>query len=634
MPSYYELIKQSKLAGGSGGGPQPILVPKLAIENGTYFPVDDEADGYSSVTVNVPDVNDVAFVPPQKFKSDGSALADYKIYGSNGVKTENKTAVLPLTFTAKAGNAIDWTIEGNDELGENMVPLVTEANGWRTGYRDKVHGHYGSGQYIGEFLSQSVSVDNNTTVTIKAGGMNPEYASYESGTVYFFDDSNTYIGYADFNNYSGSAISVPLSATTLDFAIRTGYTGFPAVESSDFWVMLVKGSTAPDHYIPYQKGVGERTANLFDKTAAGATANVYPSGSAVYAGSATTSVVLPCLPNTTYTICKQLGERFTAYWTKSYPLAQTACYGSISNNLATSITITTGEDAQYVCAFVHQEGTDTASLADMLASIMIIKGSTASETFIPYGYKVPLTVSQQGQPDKTVDIYIGDSPLTEGETVSKTSTGVDIELFDGENVISTTLYNKPETAITYTISTGVGEEVSGSYRIPVTINSTTTNVPIGDTPLIEDEYVSYAEQKIYKYVDSVLTPVDPPSALPQISTANGENKLSIETEIQPDLVDVALLTPIELIPVALGTKTISVNDTYDASDDSLDGYSSVVVNVPSPPAPVLISKSIAENGTYTAASDEADGYSEVTVNIRSYSEVLDQGLQATLQEEE
>jgi hypothetical protein len=65
------------------------------------------------------------------------------------------------------------------------------------------------------------------------------------------------------------------------------------------------------------------------------------------------------------------------------------------------------------------------------------------------GYYVPLTISQQGQPDKTYDIYIGDTPLTEGETVSKTSTGQDIELFEGENTVSTTLYNKPTMEIKY-----------------------------------------------------------------------------------------------------------------------------------------------------------------------------------------
>ena len=90
---------------------------------------------------------------------------------------------------------------------------------------------------------------------------------------------------------------------------------------------------------------------------------------------------------------------------------------------------------------------------------MIVKGSTPPDHYIPHqqgvgeqrvdGYYVPLTISQAGNPDKTVDIYIGDSPLTEGETVSKTSTGVDIELFEGENTVSTTLYNKPDMEIKY-----------------------------------------------------------------------------------------------------------------------------------------------------------------------------------------
>lgn len=79
----------------------------------------------------------------------------------------------------------------------------------------------------------------------------------------------------------------------------------------------------------------------------------------------------------------------------------------------------------------------------------MLREANTSDTFIPYGYQIPLTISQQGQTDKNYDIYIGDSPLTEGETVSKTSTGVDLELFEGENTITTTLYNKPVMKIKY-----------------------------------------------------------------------------------------------------------------------------------------------------------------------------------------
>lgn len=63
---------------------------------------------------------------------------------------------------------------------------------------------------------------------------------------------------------------------------------------------------------------------------------------------------------------------------------------------------------------------------------------------------------------------------------------------------------------------------------------------------------------------------------------------------------------------AVDSKTITANGTYDAEDDDLDGYSTVVVNVPSA---VLVSKSITENGTYDPQDDNADGYSSVTVNV-------------------
>lgn len=92
----------------------------------------------------------------------------------------------------------------------------------------------------------------------------------------------------------------------------------------------------------------------------------------------------------------------------------------------------------------------------------------------------------------------------------------------------------------------------------------------------------------------------------------------------------------------LKTKSITENGTYDASDDSADGYSSVTVDVPPTPKddlnvtqngeynpttgrafgkvtvdvqPDLTTKSITANGTYNASADNADGYSQVSVNV-------------------
>lgn len=63
------------------------------------------------------------------------------------------------------------------------------------------------------------------------------------------------------------------------------------------------------------------------------------------------------------------------------------------------------------------------------------------------------------------------------------------------------------------------------------------------------------------------------------------------------------------------TKSVTQNGTYRASADELDGYSVVTVEVPDPPAPVLIEKTITQNGVYDPEDDNADGYSMIDVEV-------------------
>ena len=60
-----------------------------------------------------------------------------------------------------------------------------------------------------------------------------------------------------------------------------------------------------------------------------------------------------------------------------------------------------------------------------------------------------------------------------------------------------------------------------------------------------------------------------------------------------------------------GTLNITANGTYDVTN-----YASVNVNVPSE-EPTLGTKTITANGTYNASDDNLDGYSSVTVNVTS-----------------
>lgn len=66
---------------------------------------------------------------------------------------------------------------------------------------------------------------------------------------------------------------------------------------------------------------------------------------------------------------------------------------------------------------------------------------------------------------------------------------------------------------------------------PVTPHTSTYNLYIGDSKLGEDEYLDYGEQKIYKDVSGTLTPTDPPVPFPAISTYQGENTLSSEETV-------------------------------------------------------------------------------------------------------
>lgn len=208
------------------------------------------------------------------------------------------------------------------------------------------------------------------------------------------------------------------------------------------------------------EGVGERTANMFNKNAP-YTLNKYLNTSGVEVSGSTWGIseYIPIEGDTTYTAYNLSGGGASACWydeNKNF-------IGGEAYSGATSKSFALPANAKYIrltLRLINPSNVDT---------LMLIEGTTPPVKYIPFGYQVPIAVSQTGQTDKTVDIYIGDSPLTEGETVSKQSTGVDIELFEGENTISTTLNNKPETSITYTDYVGVGEYVNGQWQIPLAV---------------------------------------------------------------------------------------------------------------------------------------------------------------------
>ena len=137
-------------------------------------------------------------------------------------------------------------------------------------------------------------------------------------------------------------------------------------------------------------------------------------------------------------------------------------------------------------------------------------------------------------------------------------------------------------------------------------------------------YLDYAKKVGDRYIlnffaDTAEDIADVPTNTPYI-TRNGTNygvplETSIVTVIENDVRKNYVLQNGAYvvggdIPSVLGTLEATENKTYNASDENLEGYSQVTVNV----QPNLQTKSVTVNGT--VEPDEGyDGLSGVTVNV-------------------
>ena len=64
------------------------------------------------------------------------------------------------------------------------------------------------------------------------------------------------------------------------------------------------------------------------------------------------------------------------------------------------------------------------------------------------------------------------------------------------------------------------------YKLPLTSGSTSVDIYIGDDTLSTEEYIDSGTGKIYRMVDGVLTPTDPPVPFPQIPTSANSTTIS------------------------------------------------------------------------------------------------------------
>ena len=166
--------------------------------------------------------------------------------------------------------------------------------------------------------------------------------------------------------------------------------------------------------------------NEFDKDNCGIYEGVINSSTDLLASTkGRKTIYIPCKPYTTYTIRKMITSRFIIGYTTEEVAENVKVYEEKTSNDATSLTITTGENAKYLCAFIYHSSYDTTITFDeILDSVMIYKG-TGEKPYLPYGHigLVQRGVQLLNLEDKTisslnVDVVIKDGEITINGTPS------------------------------------------------------------------------------------------------------------------------------------------------------------------------------------------------------------------------
>lgn len=123
--------------------------------------------------------------------------------------------------------------------------------------------------------------------------------------------------------------------------------------------------------------------NLFDKDNANILNAYFAQEKIIASSSAGKTLYISCKPNTTYTVSRIAGTRFRILTTETTPTLNVNGIDYQANDNTTSLTITTSNNANYLCVYYYSSASDTKTEQQILDTIQIEEGTTAT-TYEPY----------------------------------------------------------------------------------------------------------------------------------------------------------------------------------------------------------------------------------------------------------
>lgn len=306
-------------------------------------------------------------------------------------------------------------------------------------------------------------------------------------------------------------------------------------------------------------GLGDISKNKFDKNSMVYNGYIVSNTGLIAYTSASRIIYAPCKPNTTYTVSKVLSERFIVFYTTEKPDVGVAVYGRVNGHNLTSMTITAGNNAKYICAYVWTESADTLSPETIINSVQVEEGSTAT-SYEPFRYVIPININ-----NNITNIYIN-RPL------NKLQTNVDYIDFKNQKLYKQCyeyIFTGDETWITTGASSNIyyrillsSSEIIGTassstqkcnyfkFGQPTSTNETTgisvytsngsTYVRFRDSSLTTPELINeftkarYEEGFPVKLIFTINYTIEEAIQLPNIPTIKGlTTTFTFNTELQP-----------------------------------------------------------------------------------------------------
>lgn len=318
------------------------------------------------------------------------------------------------------------------------------------------------------------------------------------------------------------------------------------------------GTPTPENPVEVQ-GVGEQTENLFDKDVAVVYNAYITRGGKWYYANDSRSIRIRVKPNTQYTLSTEgiytifriLEMQSDVVPTEQDGFPQMQSILIVYGENQSHYTFRTSGNAKYI---VFQSNLSVVN--NWLNELMLVEGNSIRSDYIPYGYKIPVTVSD-GRNAVTTPVYIGSEPLHKiGDCADyidyKSSVvvrGIKKLVLTGEEAVSqdsvtdtvhvqlTTTSAALQVVCTHFMSTPTIPAIA--YRFGYAFIRLDLQKLYFGTRLFEDDFKTYLAAQY-----SAGTPVtvwyvlatpeeEPLENLLPIQTIKGSDVLTVDTAVQP-----------------------------------------------------------------------------------------------------